>query len=426
MAVDWRMRVLGYLDEHARDVVAELADLVRLPSVSGSDGENAVQARLAARLHGLGLEVDHWEIPLAEVVAAEGFPGMEVDRREAWGLVGRLAGTGGGPSLMLNAHVDVVPPGDPLAWTRGGPFSGEIAGGAVFGRGSCDMKAGLVAALWAVHALAALEVPLAGDLLLACVQGEEDGGLGTFATLARGWRADACVIPEPTGLGLVPACAGALGFRLHVPGRAAHASRRSAGTSAVEKFLPVFRALRDLEAHRNRSPDPLMTRWDIAYPIEVGTVHAGDWSSTVPDRLVAEGRYGVALDEPVPAAREAFEAAVAGACGSDPWLRDHPVRVEWWGGQFAPGRTNPHSPVASAVRRAHAAVSGRPQQLWGAPYGSDLRLMAGLGGIPTVHYGPGAPELAHAPDEHVPIDDLLTATRALAALALTWCAAAPS
>jgi acetylornithine deacetylase len=418
--------MLDYVDEHARDVVTEVADLVRAPSVSGSDEESAIQARLASRLRGLGLEVDHWQIPLAELVAVDGFPGMEVERREAWGLVGRLPGTGsGGPSLMLNAHVDVVPPGARLAWTRGEPFSGAVTGGAVFGRGSCDMKAGLVAALWVVHALAALKVPLDGDLVLACVPGEEDGGLGTFATLARGWRADACVIPEPTGLDLVPASAGALGFRLHVPGRAAHASRRTTGVSAVEKFLPVFRALRELEAHRNRSPDPLMTRWDIAYPIEIGTVHAGDWSSTVPDLLVAEGRHGVALDEPAAEAREAFETAIAGACAADPWLRDHPVRVEWWGGQFAPGRTDSNAPIVAAMRRAHAAVSGRPQQLWGAPYGSDLRLMADIGGVPTVHYGPGAPELAHAPDEHVPIDDLLTATRALAVLALTWCAPHP-
>ncbi len=427
LAEHWRPRVLEYLDGHACELVSELAELVRVPSVSGSDEENGVQAVLAARLTGLGLDVDHWPIPLAETLAADGFPGVEVERREAWGLVGRLAGTGGGTSLMLNAHVDVVPPGDPPAWTRGEPFGGTVTADAVHGRGSCDMKGGLVAALWATRALAVLKVPLAGDLVLACVQGEEDGGLGTFATLARGWRADACVIPEPTSLDVVPANGGALTFRLHVPGRAAHASRRTSGVSAVENFVPVFRALRALEARRNRVTDPLMDRWDIAYPIEIGMVRAGDWSSTVPDLLVADGRHGVALDESVEDARAVFCDAVAEACAADPWLRDHPVRVEWWGGQFAPGRTDPDTPFVATLRAAHASVSSsaRPQQTWGAPYGSDLRLMSGLGGVPTVHYGPGDAVLAHSPDELVPIHEVLATARTLAVLALHHCADRP-
>jgi MFS family permease len=157
-------------------------------------------------------------------------------------------GTGGGRSLMLNAHVEVVPPGDALAWPQPGAFAGQADAEYVYGRGSCDMKGGLVAAIWAIRALAEAGVRLPGDLILACVQGEEDGGLGTFATLARGWRADGCVIPESTSLDLVPACAGSLTFRLRVPGLAVHASRRTAGVSPVEKFWPVFQALRDPEA----------------------------------------------------------------------------------------------------------------------------------------------------------------------------------
>jgi acetylornithine deacetylase len=222
-------------------------------------------------------------------------------------------------------------------------------------------------------------------------------------------------------LDLVPANGGALTFRLRVPGVAAHASRRTSGVSAVEKFIPVFRALRELEAWRNSVVHPLMTQWDIAYPIEVGTVRAGDWSSSVPDLLVAEGRYGVALGESPDDAKVVFEQALQQACGADPWLRDHPVTVEWWGGQFAPGYTDPGAPIVQAVRRAHDSVGGAPQRVSGAPYGSDLRLLTGLGGIPTVHYGPGAPELAHAPGERVPIDQVLTTARALAALTLEHC-----
>ena len=106
-------------------------------------------------------------------------------------------------------------------------------------------------------------------------------------------RADACVVPEPTDLDLVPANGGALTFRLLVRGRAVHASRRTEGVSALEVFLPVLEALTALETRRNVDVDPLVRRWPIAYPISIGTVHAGDWASTVPDLLVAEGRLGV-------------------------------------------------------------------------------------------------------------------------------------
>ncbi len=173
-------------------------------------------------------------------------------------------------------------------------------------------------------------MPVCGDIVLASVQGEEDGGLGSYALLHRGWRADACVIPEPTSLDLVPANAGSLAFRLRIPGRATHASRRSAGVSAVEKFWPIVEALTALEARRNHSCDPLFSRWDIPYPLSIGMVRAGQWASSVPDLLIAEGRLGVALGEPASGARGALEEAVAQACQDDSWLRAHPVEVESW------------------------------------------------------------------------------------------------
>jgi acetylornithine deacetylase len=322
---------------------------------------------------------------------------------------------------MLNAHVDVVPPGDLDPWGDQVPFSGTVGADAVYGRGACDMKAGLVAALWTVRAFAVLGVPLRGDLILGTVVGEEDGGLGTYAMLRRGWRADACVIPEPTSLDIAPGSSGALTFRLTVRGRATHASRRTSGVSAIEKFIPVFAALRRLEARRNAVKHPIMARWDLPIPIELGTIAAGDWASSVPDRLTSQGRIGVAIGEDVAAARRALEEAVAEASAADPWLRENPVEVQWWGGQFASGLTDADAAIVGIVGRAHAGVTGRPQAMWGTPYGSDLRLMTNMGGVPTVHYGPGDASLAHAPRESAPISELLTATRALILIALEHC-----
>ena len=143
----------------------------------------------------------------------------------------------------------------------------------------------------------------------------------------------------------MPANAGALTFRLRIPGQATHASRHLEGISAIGKLWPIWQALLQLEQARNAHVDPLFARWELPYPICIGTVSSGVWASSVPDLLVAEGRLGVAIDEPVEQARTAFEEAVADACERDPWLRHHPVEVEWWGGQFASGRLSPGSPL---------------------------------------------------------------------------------
>jgi acetylornithine deacetylase len=167
------------------------------------------------------------------------------------------------------------------------------------------MKAGTAAITYAARALLSSGIRLRGDVVLAAVSGEEDGGLGTYAMLKHGVTADACILPEPTSLDLVPANGGALTFRLRIHGRATHASRRTEGVSAVEKLLPVLEELRRLESRRNENVDPLMRRWPIAYPLSIGTIHSGDWASTVPDLLVAEGRLGVALGETPAQARAA-------------------------------------------------------------------------------------------------------------------------
>jgi acetylornithine deacetylase len=322
---------------------------------------------------------------------------------------------------MFNTHVDVVPPGDLDAWRGAAPFDGRVDAQAVYGRGACDMKGGLVASLWVVRAISELGIPLHGDLLLGAVIGEEDGGLGTYAMLQRGWRADACVIPEPTSLDIAPGTCGSLTFRLAVRGAATHASRRTSGVSAIEKFVPVFEAIRRLEARRNELKHPLATRWELPIPIELGTVQAGDWASSVPDLLTADGRIGVGIGEDVDDARAALENAMAELGDADPWLRQHPVEVSWWGGQFTPGLTEPDAAIIASVRHAHGQVSPHAQDTWVATYGSDLRLMRNIGGVPTVHYGPGDAGVAHGPRELVPISEVLTAARALALTALDHC-----
>jgi acetylornithine deacetylase len=407
----------------AEHLVADLQALLAVPSVTGSAAESEAQHRVESRLRGVGMDTDLWSVDLPSVTADPEFPGMEAPRDEAWGLVGAWGGDAG-PTVVLNGHIDVVPPGD-AGWTTT-PWSGEVRRGRVLGRGACDMKAGLVCQLLAVKALRDAGVQLRGRVLLQSVVGEEDGGLGTFATLRRGHRGDLAVICEPTSGRLVTASAGALTFRLVVPGRSVHASARLEGVDAVEKYLLVHTALRRLEERRNRDPHPLMAGYRLPYPLSVGTLSAGDWASSVPDRLVAEGRLGVALGERVEDARADLERTVAEVCAVDPWLSVNAVQVQWWGGQFAPGEVEASAPVTRMVSDAHAAVHGARPAVHGVPYGSDQRLLVGLGGVPTVLYGPGDVRQAHAPDESVPVAELVDVTRTLIWLIATTCGTVPA
>jgi acetylornithine deacetylase len=410
------------LDEDA--LLADLHELLLIPSISGSAEELEIQEHLAQAWRREGLAVDRWDIDVERLLHEPSFPGMEVLRTAAVGVTATLVGDGSGPTLMLNGHTDVVPPGDRAAWSAD-PFVPRTLAvdgrESIVARGACDMKAG-VAAMWsAVRSVKKAGIPLRGNVILAAVSGEEDGGLGTYALLRHGVTADMCVVPEPTAMDIIPANGGALTFRLTVRGLATHAARRTEGVSAVEKLYPVLAALADLEQRRNAEVDALMSRWPLAYPLSIGTVRAGDWASTVPDLLTAEGRLGVALGETNEEARAALEATVAAVSAGDPWLADHPVEVTWWGGQFASGRTPGDSPVIGHVREAHRAVVGTEPDVYGGPYGSDLRLLTGIGGIPTVQYGPGDASAAHAPDEWVAVDDVVATARGLVQLILRVC-----
>jgi acetylornithine deacetylase len=392
----------------------DLAQIVNIPSVGGSDAEVAVQRWCAATLTGLGLEVDQWALDLKALRAAADYPGEEVDRTEALGCVG-VSGPGT-PALILNGHVDVVPPGEPATWANADPWLVREVGDTWYGRGVCDMKGGVVAIIAAARAIR--DITLSRPYAVHTVIGEEDGGLGTYATLRRGHIGEACVIAEPTAGQVVAANAGSLTFRIEVVGRATHGSMRATGHSAIGSFELLHRALMELETVRNAAPP--YPFGDLPWPISVGIVRAGDWASTVPDLLVAEGRYGMMPGESFVEAKAAFEKALASAAATDPWLADNPPTVTWPGGHFAAGRLPEGHPFGEQVIDAVLAAGQPRPHLTGAPYGSDLRQYAALD-IPTVQYGPGKIANAHAIDEHVAIDEVVRCGRAYAELILARC-----
>jgi acetylornithine deacetylase len=390
-----------------------LTDLVAVPSEGGSADELRIQHLLAERLGDLGLSVDLWPLGLAALRADPGYPGEEVERTAAWGLVA-VNQPGEDVGLVLSSHVDVVPPGDLRLWS-GAPYEPVVSSGRLVGRGSCDMKGGLAAVLGAVEALGpdVTDVP---PFAVHCVIGEEDGGIGSFASLAGGHSGRACVIPEPTDLHLVTANAGSLTFRIEVAGLATHGSTAYAGVSAIDAYVPLHAALARLSERRNRVRERLFDHLPVPYPLSVGRLQAGDWASSVPDRLVAEGRYGLRVEEDPALARAELEQTVADTAAQHPFLRDHPPVVTWPGGQFGGGHLPAGHPFGRQVAAAHAQETGGevPEER-GAPWGSDLRLYNGAG-IPTLHYGPGDVRLAHGPDENVPLDQVETTAAVFARL----------
>jgi acetylornithine deacetylase len=406
--------VLGLIDRER--LLTDLDSLIRFRSLGGD--ETPIQEWMAGRLKSLGLAVDAWTIDFAALESHPAFS-MEVPRTDGLGVVGTL-GDADGAALILNGHVDVVPIGDASQWSVD-PWAATVRDGLVYGRGACDMKGGLAAALAALAALVASRARLPGRVALHSVVAEEDGGAGTLAALLRGHRGDGAVSMEPTELILSPAHAGALTFRLRVPGLAAHGCVREEGVSALETFRPVHDALLALEAERNQAlRQPLFERYRLPFALSIGRVSAGDWPSSVPDLLVCEGRYGIAPGEDPQAAKQAFEAAVGDAAASHPYLRDHLPIVEWWGGQFLPARTNDDAPILRAARSSIIDVTGAAPRIEGMTYGADMRHLVNEAGIPTVLFGAGNVRQAHRPDEYVPIEELLTVARVLALTALRF------
>jgi acetylornithine deacetylase len=395
-------------------LVADLAALVRLPSVTGDEDE--IAASLADRLEALGLEVELFTPNPEDIRADPAWPGEEVPRTTLSVVLGR-AGRAGGKRVVLSGHIDVVPAGDPATWTLD-PFSGAVIGGELYGRGACDMKGGVAAILGAVRALrdtGALE-RLGGQLIVALVPSEEDGGQGTLAAIRAGATGDAAIITEPTRLEIVIAHAGAITFELIVPGRAAHASRRTEGVSALANLATLTAALEADEARRNRAEtEPLMTAIGLPYPSMIGKVSGGEWASTVMDRLVAEGRYGVRLGQTPEEAADELRACIAGACEADPFLREHPATVEVTGARFGSARVPADHSLPAGLAAVAQAVTGTMPPSVGVPYGCDMRLFVGVGETPCVVYGPGDVRLAHGADERVPLAEVEACARVLAA-----------
>ncbi|MBK1726815.1 ArgE/DapE family deacylase [Halorhodospira neutriphila] len=406
-------RRTSYIDEER--IRERLVSLIRIPSITGE--EDAAVAQIADWLQQLDAEIDYWHDGITALQRDPRYPGHEVERAWAPVVVGVVRGEQPGPSVLLTGHVDVVPPGDYALWDDE-PFSGMTRGDRIVGCGASDMKSGLIAALAAFEAFAEGGRHFPGRVIFAAVPAEEDSGLGTLAAIRGNWRADACIIPEPTVRDGVPelviAHAGAISFHLRVPGKAAHASKRLQGESALDHFLTLYKAMRaDERAVNEREPHPLMRQHELPYATNVGILRGGLWSSSVMDSLEAHVRIGVALGETVEAAEARFRRAIAEAVRDDPWLSRHPPQITRQASGFGSAQTDPEHPLVAALAEAAEEELRAAPRIAAAPYGCDMSGWVRLAGVPTVVYGPGDIDQAHAPNESASLETTYRVARTL-------------
>ncbi|MDF3039023.1 MAG: acetylornithine deacetylase [Thermomicrobiales bacterium] len=421
--------------QHQEETISLLQDLIRIPSVNPyfsnyeePSREGHVQDIFATRLDRLGATLDRWEPSAADLAKHAGGPGYYPDRdfRGRPNLVATLPGSGGGQSLLLLGHADVVSAGD--GWTFE-PFAAERRAGNIYGRGAADMKAGMAAAVAALEILRTAGIQLRGDVLLASVVDEEAGGMGTLAVVDRGYRADGAIIPEPTDLNVAPLCRGILWGRLTIPGRASHIEmpqphwRDGGAVDAIALGRTFLDAIDDLNARWAANPAKRHPLLPLPCQVCVSMLDAGEFPTAYAGqmRITFDAQYLPAekderkLGGRVKVELEAFFAEIA---QQNAWLRENPPTIEWLVDADC-GETPADHPLPQLLHRA-AQTAGAESTMEGMSSHTDMGLLVNAG-IPTVNFGPGAPSVAHQSDEHVREEDLHQATVAFALIIAAWC-----
>jgi len=414
-----------------KDELVELvSDIVKIPSINPTypgevyedvlGGETKVAMHMKPFLDSIGLKTDIWE--------------KEKGRSN---LVGVYKGTGGGKSLILNGHTDVVPPGSEDQWTMAGPWSGKVADGKIWGRGSCDMKGGDACAFIALKALLNAGLKPKGDVIIEYVVGEEmmNTPAGTGATIERGYKADAAIVVEPSGppyrLGLIPASPGVFYMVVTIEGKAVHASMRdelirpggkgaSVGVSSIDKVMIIYQALRQLEDSWGQTKShPMFTR-PGHFTLHPGVITGGPSGAfVISDQSRIEYAIWHSPYDSEEQVKKEVEEQIHLFAQTDPWLREHPPKVEWllW---WPPFDVPADAPICKAVAKAYKATIGEPVKYYGFAAVDDAAFL-NRAGIPAITIGPGSLCVAHAPNEYVEITELVDAVKIYALSIAEWC-----
>jgi len=424
-------RVVARIQEGRDELTALVGELIACDTTARDPGDPArdeekLQNTLATRLRAIGAEVELFE---AEPIAAGQSPTIPfaLDFKGRPQLIARLRGSGGGRSLVLNGHIDAVPPGDTSQWSSD-PFKAEIRDGQLYGRGANDMKGGIADFLFALECLHREGISLKGDIVFCTNTDEESSGAGALALIEKGVSGDAGMCAEPTGFDAWIACRGYLIFSVTLRGRAGHAEmrmphwREGGAVNAIDRLEVVLGAFRRLREDWRTRPDhqhPLLSPGDLV-PAQVA---GGEWPVTYPARVsltcdaqylpvhVGAGGYG----QPV---RDEIMTCLNAAAASDPWLAEHPLEFDFLA-EAVPAEIPRDHPLVVTALQATADV-GRVGKIGALDSWHDPASFV-RAGTPMFSFGPGGAETAHAVDERVPVADLLDHCAATALAAMRFC-----
>jgi len=415
-------QIQSCVDRLFDDEVQFLTKLVRFRSLRNEEAE--AQDFIQSELNSRGFEVSRFRTDASRIGHHPAFSPATVNYDISWNIVGHRKGQeAGGRSLAFNSHVDVVPAGSSDRWSHP-PFQPFREGDWLYGRGAGDMKAGLVASIFAMDAITQAGFSLRGDVQIQSVVEEEITGNGAATAFVLGHTADAIVSPEPTGEQLVRANSGVLKFRLATKGRPAHPMEPAAGQSAIDLMMRLMTHLRTLERRWIAEGQRQQRFKEIENPVSltIGTITGGDWIASIPSDCVAEGRIGFYPgEEPRDRAVE-FEAFVDRIQVDDPaFAGGGLVALSWVGVMHAGYELTEGTEAEACLHTAHTRVhDGSPLKSFVMPCYLDAAIFSVHGKIPSLVYGPIA-ENIHGIDERVSLSSLKRVTKALALFAADWC-----
>lgn len=410
------------VESHRQEALELLQALVRVPSLEGK--EKPCQEIIEKEMRKTGLEVDMWVPSDEELQAHPAYVPTGMSYKDRPNVVGTLRGSGGGRSLLLNGHVDVVPIGPRELWAHD-PWGAEWVDGKVYGRGSADMKGGVVSNIIASRALKTAGLKLKGDLVIESVVDEEAGGNGTLACVMRGYKGDACIFTEPTGLERIAVSnRGAQFFRITVPGQEGGIEYKHELINPITKGIEVFQAVEAYSIMRESLVShPLYDGFHYTkVPTGICRFLAGEWPSTIASQAVLEGSIECLPGEDIQEIKEGFHKYIMEWSAKDPWFKEHPLKLEWFGLWFDSSEIAPDHPFVTMLINVAQGVTGKAPVVRGGG-GNDLRLPIKYGNTPSVLFGP-AGAMIHSTDEYVEFEQIMTCAKILVEMAVAWCSLA--
>ena len=407
--------ITTYLQSQKSEITQVLSDLVAFPSTAGN--EKPVAEYLHSKMSAFCDECDF----IANDNSLKDDPDYSspvkgLDYSDRPNVRVAIKGSGGGRSLLMNTHMDVVPPSS----MQENPFEPQLRDGILFGRGACDAKGQIATMYFLMKAIHDLKPDLKGNVIGHLVIEEEVGGNGTVTMVRKsGDTADAAVVLEPSNFTLFPQIRGAVWFEATVYGQSGHSGKPGGTVSALfkaVKAIEVFTAYHDRCIAESRGKYPLFDPFENPAPLTIGQLEAGDWPAQAPQKCVFRGVLGILPDRTKEQVMREMREAIAN-CG-DEWLADH-FEIDFTYRHDA-SVIAPDHPLVEALGQAVEAA-GLERKVSAMTASADAWMYNNQMQIPTCWFGPGDLAVAHSNSEHIPVESILKAVEVLYRFVCQWC-----